>query len=103
MGIQLRGNVGSGYQCIQARLLPHSNQADDSTIVDLLNEMDLPSLNNEQCNNLLVVPSAVEIKHHMFGMKSYASPNPNGITTKYYKTHWDLVGQSIVGRYSEFL
>lgn len=64
--------------------------------VNLVNEMDLPSLSEDQCKLLLEIPITAEIKHHMFDMKDNASPGPDGITSKIFKFHRNVVGQSTI-------
>lgn len=78
------------------------NQPDEGFIINLLSEMHLPSLIEDQCKILLEVPSAYEIKHHFFNMKANTSLGPDGITTEFFKVHWDIVGSSTVAGIQNF-
>ena len=71
--------------------------------MNLLNEQELPTLSDQQKDHLLSIPCVSEIKKYMFPIKINASPGPYGVTTEFFKTHWDTVGQNTVEEIQNFL
>lgn len=56
----------------------------------------LPTVSPNIKSNLSVDVSDVDILDSLKSMKPYSTPGPDGISTIFYKRHWDLVGDSVI-------
>ncbi|XP_021774244.1 uncharacterized protein LOC110738176 [Chenopodium quinoa] len=58
--------------------------------------LNLPYLSEVQKSNLMVPFSASEIKAAMFSIDDAKSPRPDGFTSAFFKSHWSVVGSSVI-------
>ncbi|XP_021747229.1 uncharacterized protein LOC110713074 [Chenopodium quinoa] len=58
--------------------------------------LQLPSLSTEQQNQLLVLFSPQEIQEAMFDIDDNKSSGPDGFSSAFFKSHWQVVGSSVV-------
>lgn len=53
-------------------------------------------------HHLASIPLSVEIKSTVFGMGTYKSPRPDGLTTTFFKHYWNIVGVDVSLAVQEF-
>jgi hypothetical protein len=63
----------------------------------------IPSLISQADNDMLcTIPSAIEIKHAVFGMNADGAPGPDGFGGHFYQHFWEVVASNVVLAVQEF-
>lgn len=68
----------------------------------VLREVYLPQLNSSDVSMLQRPFKKDEIKLATFSLEEDKSPGPDGITTEFFKSHWNTVGHDIVKAVQSF-
>lgn len=55
-----------------------------------------------QSSQMLLIPSAQEIKYLMFKLNPNKAPGPDGLTSGFFKAAWDSVGEEVVSAITQF-
>lgn len=53
-------------------------------------------------NRLETIPTDVEIKQAVFGMGTYKSPGPDGMSSTFYKVYWPIIGPDMISEVQNF-
>lgn len=56
----------------------------------------------EQCSQMLTIPTPAEIKKTMFRLNANKAPGPDGLTSGFFKSAWDSVGDDVVNAVTHF-
>lgn len=63
----------------------------------------IPSQVTDAMNNRLeTIPTDVEIKQAVFGMGTYKSPGPDGMSSTFYKGYWPIIGPDVISEVQNF-
>lgn len=61
-----------------------------------------PSVSHDSMEELVRLPTDVEIKHALFGIGKDKSSGPDGYSSGFFKTSWDIVGVDVCNAVREF-
>ncbi|XP_021717469.1 uncharacterized protein LOC110685287 [Chenopodium quinoa] len=99
LGVLQHGHTDVQHVVVQA--LKKTFKTDNVPLFDpeidtVLQELDLPRFNSSQIANLERPFTASEIRIAMFSLGNCKSHRPDRMTVEFFKTHWNVVGDSVV-------
>ena len=96
--ISSRDNIGRCFEQFYWSLFSSSHPSIPNDLDDLIS----PCLSDKDREMLVTIPSLEEIRKVLFSMGSNKAPDPDGMSTLFYKFYWNVIGGEVVGAVSSF-
>lgn len=79
-----------------------SPRIENPNLEHIVGEALNPCISEETNQNLIMIPSAIEIKKAVFAIHPGKAPGPDGFSACFFQSNWEAIGPTIVSEIQDF-